>query len=106
MSTRYRKRKCTRCGAPVNQRIEDALANQEPLCPEHGREQSVRKMHAGFSALRAEIARQTIDFLRARGVVIPNDIAEQALAQARVQGRQDAEQVVAVFGQQHEGKRS
>ncbi len=69
---------------------------------EHAHEQSVREINDGFSALRAESARQTVDFLRERGVVIPNDIAEQVLAQARAQGHQDAEQVVAIFGRQHD----
>ncbi len=75
----YRRRRCARCGEPVNQRAEEAMRGEEPLCREHAREKAAQQMSTGFAGTYAQIARETIARLRQCGIRIPDNIATEVV---------------------------
>ncbi len=92
--SRYRKRQCARCGAPVKQPVKEILEGKEPLCSQHALEESIDQMNEVISSLHASIARQTIALLRERGVDISDDDAEQVVEQMRAVGHQETAELL------------
>ena len=55
-TTRYKKRRCADCDAPVNQRVADADAGKTAYCHDHALGRAVAKMNQGFADLEPDFS--------------------------------------------------
>ena len=84
-TTRYKKRRCADCGAPVNQRVADADAGKTPYCQDHALGRAVSKMNQGFADLERETVTRALGALQHLGIFpsISEGLVDQILTEMR-----------------------